>query len=143
MSWVRVWMHLIFTTKNRTPYLNTKEVRSEVFNHIKKNATQKEIWLDCVNGYEDHVHCLISLGREQSISKVAKLIKGESSFWVNQSGLLNSKFQWQDDFWAVSVSESHLEAVRTYIQNQEEHHKKVSFKEELDQFLKKYGREKA
>ncbi len=139
MSWVRVWIHLIFTTKNRVPYLNTKEIRSEVFSHIKENAKQKDIRLDCANGYEDHAHCLISLGKEQTISQIAQLIKGESSFWINQSKLLNSKFNWQDDFWAVSVSESHLEAVRKYIEYQEEHHKKVSFKEEVDAFLKKYG----
>lgn len=130
---------MIFTTKNRVPYLKSKEVRSEVFNHIKKNSKQKEIWLDCVSGYEDHVHCLISLGKEQNISKIAQLIKGESSFWINQTRLVDPKFYWQDDFWAVSVSESHLEAVRKYNHQQEEHHRKVSFKEELDHFLKKYG----
>lgn len=113
-----------------------------MFNHIKENAKKKDIWLDCLNGHEDHVHCLLSIGREQNISKIAQLIKGESSFWINQSGTLNSKFYWQDDFWAVSVSESHLEVVRKYINQQEEHHKKVSFKEELDHFLKKYGVEK-
>ena len=142
MSWVRVWIHLIFTTKNRMPFLKTEGIRFEVFSHIKENAKQKDIWLDCVNGHEDHVHCLLSLGKEQNISQVAQLIKGESSYWINKKGLLKSNFNWQDDFWAVSVSESHLEAVRTYIKNQEEHHRKVSFQEELDHFLKKYDLEK-
>ncbi|MCO5286081.1 MAG: IS200/IS605 family transposase [Chitinophagaceae bacterium] len=139
MSWVRIWVHLVFTTKNRKPFLNSKELRAEVFQHIKENAKQKDLWLDSINGYQEHVHCLISLGRTQTISQVGQLIKGESSRWINKSGLIKSPFNWQDDFWAVSVSESHLNALRKYIQNQEKHHKKTTFNEEVDLFIKKYG----
>src|SRR3990172_2350618 len=139
MSWVRIWVHLVFSTKNRETFLNSKELRKKVFQHIKQNAKEKDIWLDCVNGYSDHAHCLISLNKEQSISKVAQLIKGESSFWINQNNLIEGKFIWQDDYWAVSVSESHLEQTRQYIFNQEEHHSKITFKEEVDEFMKKFG----
>jgi putative transposase len=75
MSWIRVYIHMVFSTKNREPFLNSLELRKLVFQHIKENATKKEIWLDCVNGYQEHAHCLISLGRGQTISKVAQLIK--------------------------------------------------------------------
>ncbi len=112
MSWVRVYMHLVFSTKNRQPFLNSAELRKKVFQHIKSNADEKGIWLDCINGYQDHAHCLISLGKEQTISKVAQLIKGESSYWINQQNLTNEKFIWQDDFWVVGVSESHLASVK-------------------------------
>lgn len=139
MSWVRVYMHMVFATKNREPFLNSMALRKSVFQHIKKNATEKEIWLDCVNGYEDHAHCLISLGREQCISKVAQLIKGESSFWINQNKLTGKKFIWQDDYWVVGVSESHLKAVRNYIHNQESHHSKKSFSDEINLLMEKYG----
>ncbi len=139
MSWVRVYLHMVFSTKNREPFLNSSELRKNVFQHIKKNATEKEIWLDCVNGYEDHAHCLISLGKEQSISKVAQLIKGESSFWINQNKLTAEKFIWQDDYWVVGVSESRLESVRNYIHNQESHHSKKSFSDEINIFMEKYG----
>lgn len=139
MSWVRVYMHMVFSTKKRVPFLNSLELRKNVFQHIKQNAEEKGIWLDCVNGYQDHAHCLISLGREQSISKVAQLIKGESSFWINKEKLTAEKFIWQDDYWVVGVSESHLEAVRTYIHNQEQHHSKQTFSEEINDFIKKYG----
>ena len=139
MSWVRVYIHLVFSTKNREPFLNSIELRKQVFQHIKNNAKEKEIWLDCVNGWQDHAHCLISLGKEQSISKIAQLIKGESSFWINQNSLTENKFEWQDDFWAVGVSESHLESIRKYIHNQEEHHYKKSFTNEVNDFMKKYG----
>jgi REP element-mobilizing transposase RayT len=130
---------MVFSTKNREPFLNSVDLRKNVFQHIKNNATDKGIWLDCVNGYHNHAHCLISLGKEQIISKVAQLIKGESSFWINQQKLTSQKFIWQDDYWAVGVSESHLESVRKYIHNQEVHHSKNSFTDELNVFVEKYG----
>ena len=139
MSWVRVYIHMVFSTKNREPFLNSKELRKEVFQHIKKNAVEKEIWLDCVNGWQEHAHCLISLGKEQTISKVAQLIKGESSFWINQNKLTENKFIWQDDYWVVGVSESHLKSVREYIHNQEVHHSKKTFTNEVNGFMEKYG----
>lgn len=139
MSWVRVYMHLVFSTKNRQPFLNTLELRKNVFQHIKNNAEEKGIWLDCINGYQDHAHCLISLGKEQTISKVAQLIKGESSYWINQHNLTTEKFIWQDDYWVVGVSESHLESVRKYIHNQELHHSVHSFESEINGFTEKYG----
>lgn len=80
MSWVRIWIHLVFCTKNRSPILHEKEVRLKLFRHIKENTIEKEIWLDCINGYSEHAHCLLSLGREQNISKVAQLIKGNRLF---------------------------------------------------------------
>lgn len=79
MSYIRVWVHLVFATKNRQPFFNTAELREKVFEHIKNNGREKEVWVDAVNGYEDHVHVLFSLGREQTISKVAQPLKGESS----------------------------------------------------------------
>jgi putative transposase len=139
MSWIRIWVHLVFTTKDRIPFLSSAEIRKQVFNHISENAKNKGIWLTAVSGYQEHVHCLLSLGKEQTISKVAQLIKGESSFWINKSKISPGNFSWQDDFWAVGVSESHLKAVEQYIVNQEEHHKRKSFNEEVDEFMEKYG----
>jgi REP element-mobilizing transposase RayT len=70
------------------------------------------------------------------------LIKGESSFWINKNKLTIEKFEWQDEYFAVSVSESMLDKVRDYIKNQEEHHRKKTFQEEYDEFISKYGFEK-
>ena len=139
MSWISVYIHIVFTTKDHEPFLNTPELRKKVFQHIKQNATEKNIFLDCVSGYHDHAHCLISLGKEQTISNVVQLLKGESSFWINKNGLTQNKFAWQDDYWAVSVSDKHLENVRKYIHNQEEQHAKNSFEVEINNFMKKYG----
>jgi REP-associated tyrosine transposase len=91
MSWVRIWVHMIFSTKNKTPFLDQK-TRKQLFHHIKQNAELKGIWLDSVNGYVDHAHCLIFLSKDQTISKVAQLIKGESSFWLNKNNMTEGKF---------------------------------------------------
>ena len=138
MSYVKIWIHLVFTTKRRKPFLK-KDVKNKVINHIIENSKIKNIFLKEINGHEEHIHCLISLGKEQSIAEVAQLIKGESSFWVNKNKVTTNKFNWQDDYFAVSVSESQVETVKRYIQNQEEHHKKKSFQEEVEAFVKKYG----
>ena len=138
MSFVKIWVHLVFATKTREPLL-TKEFRYDVQKHIFENCIEKEIFLQTINGYTDHLHCLISLGKDQSIAKVTQLIKGESSFWINQNNLTPEKFSWQDDYFAVSVSESQLETVKNYIKNQEKHHSKKSFQQEVDEFMKRYG----
>lgn len=122
MSWIRVYVHLVFSTKNREPFLNSPELRKTVFQHIKQNADEKGIWIDCISGHQDHAHCLISFDKEQTISKVVQLIKGESAFWINKTTLTENKFVWQDDYWAVGVSESMVNNVRKYIHNQKEHH---------------------
>jgi len=138
MSYVKIWIHFVFATKNRQPVL-AKKIRLELFRHIRENTRKKSIWLDRINGYSDHAHCLISLGKDQSISKIAQLIKGESSNWLNKQGFFKTKFLWQDDYFAVSVAESQLNVIRTYIENQEDHHQIKQFSEEVDEFIAKYG----
>lgn len=76
MPWVRVWIHFVWSTKNREPYLNS-DLRQEVFAPIRQNARAKNIHIDSMNGYVDHVHCLVSLGTDQTIEKIIQLIKGE------------------------------------------------------------------
>ena len=138
MPFIRIWIHLVWATKSRQPFL-TKDIRQKVFAHMKENAPKKNIYLDFVNGYTDHVHCLISLNQEQTISKVVQLIKGESSFWINKNNLCKENFEWQDDYFAVSVSESGVNKVREYIKNQEVHHETKTFQQEYDEFIEKYG----
>lgn len=138
MSFVKIWVHLVFATKNREPLLK-KEFRYDIYKHISENCLEKEIFLQAINGHIDHIHCLISLGKDQSIAKISQLIKGESSFWINKNNFVEGKFSWQDDYFAVSVSESQLEAVTNYIKNQEQHHAKKTFAEEADEFMTKYG----
>ena len=141
MPFVKVWIHFVWSTKNREPYL-TDEIRQKVFQHIRENAREKNIHLDFINGFTDHVHCLISLSTDQTIEKVMQLIKGESSFWINKNNLCKTKFEWQDEYFAVSVSETNVENVRKYIANQEEHHRTKSFDNEFEGFMKRAGFQK-
>jgi putative transposase len=138
MPLVKVWVHFVWSTKNREPFL-TDEIRVKVFRHIRENAKEKGIHLDFINGYTDHVHCLISLGTDQTIEKIMQLIKGESSFWINKNRLCKTKFAWQDEYFAVSVSEAILENVRGYIANQEKHHQTKDFNDEFEDFLHRAG----
>jgi REP element-mobilizing transposase RayT len=142
MPYIKVWIHYVWSTKNREAIL-TDNFRDPLFDHIKQNARIKNIYLDRINGYHDHVHCLVSLGADQTIEKIAQLIKGESSFWFNnKSGLNAPRLEWQDEYFAVSVSESILDSVRSYIDNQVSHHQKKTFMDEYNEFISKYGFQK-
>jgi putative transposase len=138
MSYVKIWIHAVWTVKNRLPLL-TEEVRQKVFKHIHENALGKEILMEIVNGYNNHLHCLFRLKNDQTVEKVMQLIKGESSFWLNKNGLIATKFEWQKEYFAVSIGESQVNAVKKYIENQEEHHKKKSWDEEFEEFISKYN----
>jgi len=137
MSFVKIWIHTVWAVKNREPILN-QGIRSVVFEHIHQNALKKEIFMDSVGGYNNHVHCLFRLRNSQSIDQVMQLIKGESSFWVNKNNISSKKLTWQKEYWAVSVSESGVENVRRYIHNQEEHHRRKSWDDEYIEFITKY-----
>lgn len=137
MSHTRILLHVIWATKHRNPSIS-KELKPILLNHIKDNSVKKGIFIEAMNCVEDHIHLLISLSADQAISKVVMLIKGESSFWVNRQKLTAVKFEWQDDYFAVSVSEPVAEKVKNYIANQEEHHKKMNFIEEYNQFINAY-----
>lgn len=115
--------------KNREPFLDSPEVRKKVWDHIRENAKGKGIFIDAINGHHDHCHCLVSLGRDQSMSKIMMLIKGGSAYWINRHTLCKKKFEWQDEYFALSVSKSIVGKVREYINNQEEHHCMKNFKE--------------
>jgi len=142
MSYVKVYIHFVWSTKDRVAFLDSLKLRQKVWFHIWENARSKGVFIDFVNGHKDHCHCLVLLGADQTIQKVMQLIKGESSYWINKNHLTENTFEWQDEYWAVSVSESILERVRNYIKNQEEHHMHASFQEEYDEFIHKYGFER-
>jgi REP element-mobilizing transposase RayT len=142
MPFVKVYIHFVWGTKNRYPYFHSHELRLKVWNHIREHSKEKEIFIDFISGCSDHCHCLISLGIDQTIEKTVMLLKGESSFWINKQHLTREKFAWQDEYFAVSISESMINNVREYIKNQEVHHVKKTFQQECDEFISKYGFEK-
>ncbi|MCB0694684.1 MAG: transposase, partial [Saprospiraceae bacterium] len=77
MSYIKIYVHAVWSTKDRVPLLADKVIRQAMWDHIRENAVQKGIFIDTINGYVDHCHCLISLGGDQSIRKIVQLIKGE------------------------------------------------------------------
>ena len=139
MSLVKLWVHVVWSTKNREPFFNSPLIRRTVFDHILTYGRSKNIQVDFINGHADHVHTLIALGATQTIADVIKALKGESSYWLKQEKIMPAYFAWQTDYFAVSVSESMIDRVREYIKNQEQHHQNKTFAEEYDEMVKRFG----
>lgn len=149
MPYTRILIHAVWATKDRKPLMN-KTNKDTLCEHIRDNAKKKNIHLLNVNGWLDHLHCFISLSPDQNILTMMNLIKGESSFWANRNLTFSEKFGWQaclpkgstarrqDEYFAVSVSQSHFDIVNDYINKQEVHHQKKTFQDEYDEFIKNY-----
>lgn len=127
-SYSALWVHLVWSTKNREPIL-VPELRKEVFKAILEIAIDYEIYIDCLNGVEDHIHILVRLRTDQNVADVVKTIKGNS--WEYFKNDPDKYVTWQDGFAAFTVSPDNLKRVRAYIYNQEIHHQNKSFSEEL------------
>jgi putative transposase len=138
MPYVKNWLHCVWGTKNHKKFL-LGDKKIVIINHIIENARGKNIYIDSLNGHSDHLHCLLSLNPDQSLSKVIQLIKGESSCWINKNSVTHVKFEWADEYYGVSVSESHLPRVRAYIRNQEAHHKIKSWGKEYEELKQRCG----
>lgn len=127
-SYSALWAHLIWSTKNREPIL-VPTLKYEVYKVINDIANDHEIYLDCINGIEDHVHLLIRLRTDQTIAEIVKTIKGNSwEFFKNNP---EKYITWQDGYAAFTVSPGHVKRVRGYIYNQEKHHRGKSLSDEL------------
>jgi REP element-mobilizing transposase RayT len=141
MSYLKILVHCVWTTRSRLPFLKDN-IREAVISHILENSRTKDIYIDKLNGYNNHLHAIISLGGKQSISDVMQMIKGESSYWINKNKLTSNRFEWQNDFWAVSIGINHLKNLRRYIGNQVQHQLKKSVEDELDRLVREYGLER-
>jgi len=130
-SYTAIWLHLIWTTKNRSPLLHVK-FRIDLFQFIKKNAEKHGYIVDTINGIEDHVHALVRLKPTQKIAGLVKQVKGSSSRWINRREM--DDFAWQTGYGALSVSPSDIDRVRKYIIHQEKHHKNWSLLKEVEKF---------
>lgn len=137
MPQVRIWLHCVWGTRNRIHFL-TPAKRYEIISHIRTNAGIKGIYIDLLDGYYEHLHCLLMLKCDQSLSKVMQIIKGESAYWINRKKLTNNKFDWDDNYYGVSVSESDIAKVREYINSQEEYHRTKTWQEECEEFMAQY-----
>ena len=133
----QIYIQYVFAVKGRQNLLQ-KPWREEVFKYMSgiiKSNNQKSI---IVNGVEDHVHIFVGLSPTMNISDLVRDIKNNSSKFINERKFINSKFSWQEGYGAFSYAHSQVENVYNYILNQEEHHRKKSFKQEYLDFLKKF-----
>jgi len=133
----QMWIHIIFSTKNRHPFLNDLIIQQRMHDYIKAICKKQNCETVAVGGTEDHVHVLTRLHKNISLSKLVEEVKKSSSRWVktlNDDPMLQ-QFYWQSGYGAFSVSQSNLEIVRLYIKNQRQHHQKQNFQEELIKFL--------
>jgi REP element-mobilizing transposase RayT len=137
-SLAKVYLHVIFSTKNRTPVL-ADAWRDELYQVVGGTANNLGCQSLIVGGMADHVHMLFQLGRTISIADAVGKIKSTSSLWVNQTRGLPTEFHWQAGYAAFSVSQSNVDAVREYIRRQPEHHASQSFQDELREWLRRYG----
>jgi len=136
-SLAKVYLHVIFSTKNREPVLSDAW-RDELFRVMGGAANNLGCQSLTVGGMPDHVHLLIQLGRTISIADAIGKIKSTSSLWINQNHANGRQFHWQAGYAVFSVSQSNVEDVRTYIQQQAKHHAALSFQDELREFLRRY-----
>jgi len=111
-------------------------IEQKVYHFISDQLCEQGCPVRIINGMPDHIHCLFLLNPQKSVSEVIKQIKGSSSHFINQNNLITEKFAWQTGYAAYSVSESGVEKVYQYINNQKHHHQKRSFQQEFDEFLK-------
>ena len=135
----RLWTHLIFSTKHRFPFLSDKILRTETHAFLAQALRNHGCETLIVGGVEDHTHSLFALSRTLPIASVVKEIKRTSSNWIAEATPKLAKFHWQGGYAAFSVSQSNIPDVIAYIENQEEHHKHVTFQDEYRAFLNAYG----
>lgn len=137
-SKVKIWIHGILGVKNRENLIKI-DVENKIHNLIKTQFIDIGCFVEEINGTEDHVHVLFLLSPTKSISEIFKQVKGAVSHSINSENIIKEKFSWQVGYGGFSVSESKLKEAKNYIQNQKEHHKNMSFKEEYDKFIKLYN----
>ena len=135
-------VHGVFSTKGRTGWL-TPAIRERLWPYIGGIARENDMKALAIGGVADHVHVLLSLPATISVSKAMQLLKGNSSKWLRETfpDLRRQGFAWQEGFGVFSIGVSGVEDTVRYIETQEEHHRKKSFRDEFEGFLKKHGYE--
>jgi REP element-mobilizing transposase RayT len=136
-SLAQIYLHIVYSTRERHPFLAAPDIRDETHRFLGGHCNKLECPNLCVGSVVDHVHILCRLGRTISVADLIKELKRESSQWLKNRA--DESFYWQNGYGAFSVSPSHVEALRAYIGNQEEHHRTETFQDECRRLLTKYG----
>jgi putative transposase len=138
-SLAQIYLHIVFSTKHRNPFLKDQELRSRMHAYlvgICKNLACPSLQ---VGGVEDHVHILCRLSKTVTVAVLLQELKRDSSKWIKTLSRDLAEFHWQGGYGAFSISPAHVEIVKGYIANQEEHHRQVSFQDEFRRLCEKYG----
>jgi len=137
-SLVKVLVHFVFSTRQRVPYIDAA-LTADLYPYMAGIVRHKRASLLALGGMPDHIHALIRLKADLSLSDTVRALKAVSSKWIHEKPNPIPDFAWQEGYAAFSVSPSREAAVRSYIANQEAHHRRASFEEELPELLRKHG----
>ena len=135
----QIFLHIVFSTKERRPFLKDKTIRERMHIYLKGICDNQGCVSLKVGAVEDHVHIACRLSKTITVSGLIKELKHGSSIWVKGEFPELSAFHWQNGYGAFSVSPSHIPGLKEYIENQEEHHRRESYQDELRRLLNKYG----
>jgi putative transposase len=138
-SMVQIYLHLVFSTAHRQPFLSDKQFRERTHRYLAGACNQTNCPALIVGGVEDHVHLLLRLGSTICIADLIRDIKRESSKWVKIERPDLNQFHWQNGYGAFSISPSHVDGITHYIATQAEHHQRESFQDEFRRLCAKYG----
>jgi len=137
-SLAKILLHVVFSTKERRPFLKDRALREELHRYLGGILTNFECQPLIVGGVEDHVHLLFVHPRTATVADVMKELKRSSTVWLQNQSPTLLDFMWQAGYGVFSIGQSQVEDVRTYIAGQEEHHRKISFQEEFRRLLERY-----
>lgn len=136
-TYTQLYFHIVFAVKGRKNLIST-DWKDELYKYITGVVTNKNQKLMIINGMPDHIHLLIGTKPDCMLSDLVRDIKANSSKWINEKKFITGKFEWQTGFGAFTLGQSQIPRIVNYIKNQEEHHKKKTFKNEYIAFLKAY-----
>jgi len=136
-SLAKILVHIIFSTKQRVPLISNT-IRPKLYSYITGILENWDCDLIQTGGTKDHIHLLCVLSKNHAPCKILEQVKKNSSKWIKTLGSEFSKFQWQSGYGIFSVSQSNILLTKKYIEDQEKHHKKMTFQEEFKRFLEKY-----
>jgi len=136
-TYTQIYLHIVFAVQNRISLINP-EWKDELYKYITGIVKKNGHKLIAINGMPNHLHIAVGYKPQQLIPDLLQDIKGDSSKWINEKKFVKGKFSWQAGYGAFSFSHSQIDAVVKYILNQEQHHRKKSFREEYLDLLKKY-----
>ena len=140
-SLVQIYVHIVFSTKHRTPFLKDEEFRDRTHRYLAGICKNLKSPALIIGGVEDHVHILCRFGKTIDVADLIRDLKRDSSKWVKSEQPRLAEFHWQQGYGAFSISPSHVDDLKHYIANQEDHHRQESFQDEFRRLCKKYGLE--